>query len=76
MKKHLVKIQRSLAGPPTILIYNKDRSIEYQETDPHTVASVARQMGTAVKVFMRAELAGGLLLMNWNAVEDETAHDW
>ena len=74
--KHLVKIQRSLAGVPTIMIYNRDHTIEYQETNPHTVASVVRQMGTAVKIFMKVELQDGLLLMNWNAVEDETAHDW
>ena len=63
-KPFIVKIQRSLAtsgDTPSILIYNKDRSVMWEEPES---PAMKRLMGSRMKVFYWATIdaAGGLAI--------------
>lgn len=57
----IVKIQQSLAGQHSVLVYNQDRSITYIETDPtNDIFRIMHEAGVP-KIFARAQIVEGYL---------------
>ena len=52
----IVKVQRALAGTRAVLIYNEDRTVMWQETDPKGCAGLERILRGRPKAYFEAEL--------------------
>jgi hypothetical protein len=59
----IIKVQKPLftTGQPTVLIYNKDRSVMFQE--PYT-AEWADWFGTELKRYARAHIEGTIVVID------------
>jgi hypothetical protein len=68
----IVKVQRSVVTNdptgPQVLVYNEDRSVEYQE--PLTDA-VADLMGERVKMYLYARVRDGVIILGYAAPEQD-----
>lgn len=59
MKTFIVKVQRSLASSDDVqraLIYNENRDIWWEESDPKTVAEINKMLGDDLKGYFKARL--------------------